>query len=56
MIFIMIFLLTDSPQNLKLETIHDTLIIFFDGSSSSPQLSLMEARVLLNYRELAFCI
>ena len=29
---------------------------FFDGSSSSPQLSLMEARVLLNYRELAFRI
>ena len=34
----MLFLLTDSPQKLKLEKIHDTLIILFYESPSSPQL------------------
>ena len=34
----MLFLLTDSPQKLKLEKIHDTLIILFDVSPSSPRL------------------
>ena len=38
----MLFLLTDSHQKLKLENIHDTLIILFD--------------VLLNYKELAFLL
>ena len=36
MIIIMLFLWTDSPQKLKLEKIHDTLIIFFYVSLSSP--------------------
>ena len=31
-------LLTDSPQKLKLENIHDTLIILFYVSPRSPQL------------------
>ena len=35
----MLFLLTDSPQKLKLEKIHDTLMILFYVSPSSPQLS-----------------
>ena len=34
----MLFLLTDSPQKLKLENIHDTLIILFYVSPRSPQL------------------
>ena len=34
----MLFLLTDSPQKLKLEKIHDTLIIPFYVNVSSPQL------------------
>ena len=38
----MLFLLTDSHQKVKLENIHDTLIILFD--------------VLLNYKELAFLL
>ena len=33
----MLFLLTDSPQKVKLEKIHDTLILFY-VSPSSPQL------------------
>ena len=38
LIIIMIFVLTDSPQKLKLENIHDTLIILFYVSPRSPQL------------------
>ena len=34
----MLFLLTDSPQKLKLEKVHGTLIILFYVSPSSPQL------------------
>ena len=34
----MLFLLTDSPQKLKLKNIHDTLIILFYVSTRSPQL------------------
>ena len=34
----MLFLLRDSPQKLKLEKIHDTLIILLYVSLSSPQL------------------
>ena len=34
----MLFLLTDFPQKLKLEKIHDTLIILSYVSSRSPQL------------------
>ena len=34
----MLFLLTDSPQKLKLEKIHGTLIILFYVSLSSPKL------------------
>ena len=37
-IIMMLFLLADSPQKLKLEKIHITLIIFFYVSPSSPQL------------------
>ena len=33
----MLILLTDSPQKLKLEKIHDTLIILFYVSPRSPQ-------------------
>ena len=38
LIIIMLFLLTGSPQKLKLEKIHDTLIIIFYVSPRSPQL------------------
>ena len=38
MIMIMLFLLTDSPQKLKLEKFHGTLIILFYVSWSSSQL------------------
>ena len=38
LITIILFLLTDSPQKLKLEKIDGTLIILFYGSPSSPQL------------------
>ena len=38
MIIIMLFLLTGSPQKLKLEKIHDTLIIPFYVSPKSSQL------------------
>ena len=38
LIIIMVFLLTDSLQKLKLEKIHDILIILFNVSPSSPQL------------------
>ena len=38
MIIIMPFLLTDSPQKLKLEKVHSTLIIFFYVNPSSPPL------------------
>ena len=38
LIIIMLFLLTDSPEKLQLEKIHVTLIIFFYGNPSSPQL------------------
>ena len=38
LIIIMLFLLTDSPQKLKLEKPHGTLISFFYVSPSSPQL------------------
>ena len=34
----LLFLLTDSPQKLKLENIHDTLIILFYVILRSPQL------------------
>ena len=34
----MLFLLTDSPQKLKLEKVHDTLVILFYVSPSSPPL------------------
>ena len=34
----MLFLLTDSPQKLKLQIFHGTLIILFYVSPSSPQL------------------
>ena len=37
-IMIMLFLLTDSPQKLKLEKFHGTLMILFYVSRSSPQL------------------
>ena len=37
----MIFLLTDSPQKLKLENIHDTLIILFYVSPRSPHLQIL---------------
>ena len=37
----MLFLLTDSPQKLKLEKFYGTLIIFFYVSSSSPQLQIL---------------
>ena len=37
-IIIMLFLLTDSPQKLKSENIHDTLIIILYVSPRSPQL------------------
>ena len=33
----MLILLTDSPQKLKLEKIHEALIILFDVSPTSPQ-------------------
>ena len=38
LIITMLFLLTDSPQKLKLENIYDTLIILFYVSPRSPQL------------------
>ena len=38
LIIIMVFLLTDSPQKLKLEKIHGALIIIFYVSPSSPPL------------------
>ena len=34
----MLFLLTDSPQKLKFEKIHDAVIILFYKSPGSPQL------------------
>ena len=34
----MLFLLTDSPQKIKLEKIYDTLTILFYGIPRSPQL------------------
>ena len=37
----MLFLLTDSPQKLKLEKIHDTLIILFYERLSSTQLQIL---------------
>ena len=38
----MLFLLTDSPQNLKLERVHGTLILLFYVSLSSSQLQFRE--------------
>ena len=38
----MLFLLTDSPQNLKLEKVHGTLILLFYVSLSSSQLQFRE--------------
>ena len=38
---IMLFLLTDSPQKLKLKNVHDTLIILFNVSQRSPELQLI---------------
>ena len=43
----MLFLLTDSPQKLKLEKIHETLTILFYVSP---------ARGLLSYKDFSFCI
>ena len=37
----MLFLLTDSPQKLKLEKIHDTLTILFYVSPRSPQVQIL---------------
>ena len=41
LIIIMLFLVTDSPQKLKLGNIHDTLIILFYVSPSSRQLQIL---------------
>ena len=38
LIIIILFLLTDSPQKLKLENIHATLIVLFHVSLRFPQL------------------
>ena len=44
----MLFLLTDSPQKLKLEKIHGTSIILFYVSPSSPQLQRLFFFVIKN--------
>ena len=49
LIIIMLFLLTDSPQELKLEKVHGTLIIMFYVNPSSLPLQFVLKRMLRYY-------
>ena len=52
----LLFLLTDSPQKLKLENIHDTLIILFYVILRSPQLQRLFFLLIMQKKKSAAAV